>query len=240
MIGIYRFEFPNGDFYLGSSVQLQKRKRQHLNYLKRGKHPNLLMQRVYDKYGEPTFHVHLECSKEELREQEQYWLDQYFGLPWFINLARSAESPTRGQARSEETKEKISQSLRGHTITEQVRVQISEKLKGRKIDPEVVARRAEARRGIPRAEETKQKISAAQKGKPRNPHTEETRLKLSQNNMGKNAKPILQLDTHGNIVAKWNSVKEAAEHLGCVHTGISQVLTGKRKTALGYFWQYND
>lgn len=53
-----------------------------------------------------------------------------------------------------------------------------------------------------------------------------------------NAKPILQLTREGEVIREWDCVKSAAEYLGILSTGISLVLTGNRKTAGGFKWQY--
>ena len=53
-----------------------------------------------------------------------------------------------------------------------------------------------------------------------------------------NAKPILQLTVTDEVIREWDCVKSAAEYLGIQRTGISQVLTGNRKTAGGFKWQY--
>lgn len=77
---------------------------------------------------------------------------------------------------SEETKKKISESLKGHEVSEETRKKISGALKGREQDLEVVKRRTESLRGHkkrlgsrtgkgPRSEETKKKIGDAHRGK---------------------------------------------------------------------------
>lgn len=53
-----------------------------------------------------------------------------------------------------------------------------------------------------------------------------------------NAKPILQLTVTDEVIREWDCVKSAAEYLGIQSTGISMVLTGNRKTAGGFKWQY--
>lgn len=45
----------NGKFYIGSTVNLDKRKKRHFNDLKNGKHHCLFLQRAFKKYGENAF-----------------------------------------------------------------------------------------------------------------------------------------------------------------------------------------
>lgn len=52
------------------------------------------------------------------------------------------------------------------------------------------------------------------------------------------AKPILQLDMDGNIVKRWDCIKDAAEHF--CRTSIKDCLKGKYKQHRGYQWRYAD
>lgn len=49
-----------------------------------------------------------------------------------------------------------------------------------------------------------------------------------------------QYDKFGNLVGKYNSIKEASECSGVHASGISNVVKGNAKTAGGYFWKYSD
>jgi hypothetical protein len=63
-------------------------------------------------------------------------------------------------------------------------------------------------------------------------HSEEWKKILS--------KPILQFNLDGEFLDEYASVKEAAEKTGIVKQNISSNLTGKYKTAGGFFWRYKD
>lgn len=52
------------------------------------------------------------------------------------------------------------------------------------------------------------------------------------------AKPILQLDMDGNIVKRWDCIKDATEHF--CRTSIKDCLKGKYKQHRGYQWRYAD
>ena len=51
------------------------------------------------------------------------------------------------------------------------------------------------------------------------------------------AKPVLQLDLQGNVIAKFKSQSEAKRMTGISNCTISEVCLGKRKTAGGYKWR---
>jgi group I intron endonuclease len=56
--GIYKITtLHNGHFYIGSSLSLKKRMKDHRNALKNNIHHVLYMQKVYNKYGESNFVV---------------------------------------------------------------------------------------------------------------------------------------------------------------------------------------
>lgn len=98
--------------YVGSAVNINKRKREHLNSLKRGDHCNNKLQRHYNKYGrnDLNFYIILECTKNDLLKLEQYFIDFY--KPYF-NICIVAGS-NFGLKRSEETINKLSNSLMGN------------------------------------------------------------------------------------------------------------------------------
>ena len=78
MIGIYKIKnLKNKKCYYGSSKNIEKRWRTHLNNLKNGKHHNIHLQRSWDKYGEDNFvfEVVEECDETHLLELEQKYLD---------------------------------------------------------------------------------------------------------------------------------------------------------------------
>lgn len=78
MIGIYRIKNKiNDKCYYGSSKNIEKRWKTHLNQLKNKKHINSILQRAWDKYGENNFifEVVEECKLENLFEVEQKYID---------------------------------------------------------------------------------------------------------------------------------------------------------------------
>ena len=78
-IGIYKIVNKiNGDFYVGSSKNINKRWGQHLMKLKNNKHQNMILQRAWEKYGEDNFNFEIveNCSVETLLEIENVYLTQ--------------------------------------------------------------------------------------------------------------------------------------------------------------------
>ena len=111
--GLYQISI--GDyFYFGQAQNLKKRKREHLNRLKKGTHVNPIMQNVYNKYQEFDFQEVLYCSVDELNDQEQRLLDAFWGTEGCMNISKDAEAVWRGLKLSEETKRKMSEAKKGN------------------------------------------------------------------------------------------------------------------------------
>lgn len=91
--GVYKFTCLNtGRFYIGSSQNVRRRKQRHLSALRNGRHHNVFLQRVFNKYGESSFkfQVILTDSLEEAREYEQELLDKHLPNSLCMNIGRKA------------------------------------------------------------------------------------------------------------------------------------------------------
>lgn len=77
--GIYIIRnLVNGKVYVGSSVDLCRRKEQHLSDLRRGSHINAHLQRAYNHYGLESFEFEVLEQVEDttsLIAREQHWID---------------------------------------------------------------------------------------------------------------------------------------------------------------------
>ena len=81
--GVYKISFGDNDrIYIGSAMNLGRRKSQHLYKLRRNNHDNPKLQSYYNKYGEEllSFSV-LEITSndyETVRNTEQLYINKYF------------------------------------------------------------------------------------------------------------------------------------------------------------------
>lgn len=78
MIGIYRIRnLVNGKCYYGSSKEIEKRWKNHLNQLRKKKHINTILQNAWNKYGADNFIFEIveECEEKLLLEVEQKYID---------------------------------------------------------------------------------------------------------------------------------------------------------------------
>lgn len=124
---IYKINSRSGKFYIGSTKNnLKKRMSIHLYYLKNNKHCNNRLQGAFNKYKELQIEV-LEIfdfiSKKDIELKEQYYIDLL--LPQYnINLKAYRANM------SENTKIKISKTLKGKKHSEERKQNISKGRKG--------------------------------------------------------------------------------------------------------------
>jgi len=194
--GIYQItNQTNGNRYIGSAVNLQKRWQNHLSALRHGRHGNRHLQRAYDKYGEGAFELSvLEYveNPSQLIPCEQHFFDM---LSPEYNVAPTAGSAL-GVRHSLETRRKMSKARMGRRNpnygkhpSPETRAKLSAAHKGKHPTAETLAKRSAALRGHPVSDATRAKISAALSGE-RNPNfgkhaSMETRQKMSGARKGK-------------------------------------------------------
>jgi len=129
--GIYRIQSIKkpSSFYIGSAIDFNKRKADHLWHLRKNNHDNKRLQNHYNKYGESDliFLFIIACDKDDLIKHEQFFIDS---LNPFFNICRKAGN-TLGKKLSEETKEKIRQKRKLQIIkspSEETKQKIRERL----------------------------------------------------------------------------------------------------------------
>lgn len=80
-MGVYKIKnIINGKIYIGSSKDINKRWKQHLNLLKKGIHHSYKLQEEWDQFGENCFIfeiLQIVDDEKHLKIAEQSWLDKY-------------------------------------------------------------------------------------------------------------------------------------------------------------------
>ena len=88
MTGVYAIHNKiNDKFYIGQSVNIAYRWKQHKNALKNSKHENKHLQSAYNKYGSEAFEyiVLCECSKELLDITEKEIVEECYFRNTYTN-----------------------------------------------------------------------------------------------------------------------------------------------------------
>jgi len=173
-------------FYIGSAMNLRKRKYEHFHQLQKNKHYNRKLQNHYNKYGKDDliFIVIEPCFPEYLLIREQYYINH---LKPYFNICKIAGNLTGvrlGVRLTEETKKKISEKHKGKvawnkgkegkkgTIPWNKGIKLSEKIKCKF--------KLRKRRG-PLSDEERERISLLNKGKRLN---NETKQKIRNKHLG--------------------------------------------------------
>lgn len=158
--GIYKIiNVINNKFYVGSAVDLKRRKTRHFSELRTGKHKNRHLQAAWEKYGEQAFvFVVVEELPDgaDLLAAENVWLKEHVGKDYCYNLGVDATAPSLGMSgelsptwgRKRTPEELAAQSWKGRTHTEEAKQLIRQHWIGK-----------------PKAAEVRAKISATLSGK---------------------------------------------------------------------------
>lgn len=177
--GIYKILCVESQrFYIGSSVQIEKRWVQHRRALRVKKHRNPRMQAAWDKYGDASFLFMIveECSEEFLKDREQYWIDHTAATTSGFNIERYARVITATH------REKLSET-KGRTISIAHKAAMSRGRLGMKFSESHCANISKAKMGKKikkRSDESKARSSIAiAKWHEENGHRVETKAAIS-------------------------------------------------------------
>ena len=199
--GIYKIRnLTNGKFYIGSTIDFDKRKYDHFRDLKNNNHHSYHLQNAFNKHGEQSFIFEaiekLEPNKGKLLEREQCWIDS---LTPEYNICKIAGS-CLGIKLSDETKQKMSEAQKGKFHSEETKLKMSEARKGKHLSEDHKRKMSESKKGEKNhnfgkhlSEEIRQKLSEVQKGThigEKNSfygkkHSDETKQKMSEAQKGK-------------------------------------------------------
>lgn len=120
--GIYKItNLTTQRFYIGSAVNFERRKSEHLRKLRQNKHENPHLQRLYNKYGDEDFVIELifECKREDVIEQEQVHIDN---LKPQINICKTAGS-SLGRKHTKKAKKRMSEFRKGKSYHSEYQIQ---------------------------------------------------------------------------------------------------------------------
>ena len=141
---------------------------------------------------------------------------------------------------TEESRRRISEGRRGIPVSEEQRKKMSEARKGQRLSEETKKKLSAAHMGKIPNEEARRHMSEAHKGKPLS-----EKHKKSLEGLG--SKPVLMYSRAGDFIKEFSSITSAAMYLGVNRSAVSNVLTGKSKSAgggldrkAGYTFRYKN
>ncbi len=235
--GIYMIlNIVNGKFYIGSSVNVNKRLLHHKNALDSNRHCNSYLQKSYNKYSLDSFLFSIleTCEEKELIQKEQIWLDFHktYNREYGYNICKFAGT-SKGRVLTKEHRQNISKAH----LNRFKNMSIEDRLNYTKI----VGKRL---KGISKLNE-EQKIAFVKRMQSskkwyENPEMLEKRKKLLRDIK---SKPVLQFTKEGHFLKEFKNVEQAVISLGkpakfsyCIGRVCRQA--PKCKTYLGFKWKY--
>ena len=225
--GVYAIYFLGTDwFYIGSTSNergFENRWWDHLGNLRRHKHTNTILQRVYDKYGEDSLRLKIiEICKDDknyILEREQFYIDTYNPSINVNKLARGCKFP-KGWI-SPLAKAILQYDLNGNFIKEYPSINKARKATG-----------ADIMQALERGDIS----TKAGNYQWRLKEGDEIPMKIPKYKYAQE-KTILCYDSNGTFYKEFESLKKASDELGLNCGNISKNLAGKMRSCNGYFFK---
>jgi group I intron endonuclease len=247
MVGIYKITSPTGAVYIGQSIDILRR---FANYRLLRCKTQVRLYNSLVKHGaeKHKFDIICTCDKEDLNEFEIYYIDlfQSFNTERGMNLCSGGLA---NREVSDETKKKMSESMRGNKnpfygkkhssetlkkmkqkfISESTREKIRASKKNLSLESRLNISEGQKKRA-PLSILSRIKMSRSQRGRK---HSEETKRKISEGN----SKRIGQYSLNGEKVGEYNSITDASLLTGIKRTSISGCVNGRAKKTKGFLWK---
>lgn len=165
--GIYRIlNKINGNCYIGSSLNVEKRYKHHLSTLRHNSSRCSILQKAFNKYEEDNFEFQvILCCKPEYRLYYEQQLIRELNSQYNV-FTNVSDSPLRQFTFTEQSKLKMSIAHKGKKLSEQHKHNISLANKGRVFSKESKDKIRKAKQNTTLSQETIKKMSEAKKGKP--------------------------------------------------------------------------
>lgn len=249
LCGIYKItNIINLKVYIGQSINIKARWKDHINALNRGDSRCTLLQRAWIKYGGEenfTFEILELCPEDMLDEIETKYIEIYDARNNGYNIEPGGN---QNKHLSNETKQKIREAHLGKKMSDETRKKMSDSRLGEK-NPMY---------GQTHSEAARKKISDAAKRRPGNRPSkdglerirkanvgkvlsDECRAKISKSNMGKipvnrNPRPVYCIE----LQRVFSYPAAAGKELKIRSSNIISCCEHIRKTCGGCHWMYAD
>lgn len=182
-------------------------------------------------------HLQIEVIDEVPSEEWRFWEEFYIILfkSWGFTLVNKNNGGCGPSFVSQQTRDKISKSLKGKIKPEEFGKKIGEKNRGQKRSKEFCDLQRNIHLGMKRTDEFKAHMSKLWKEKQWKPSPSQINSIKESNSI-----PVLQFDLEGNFIQEFFSQVECSIQLGINKNSINNVLRGVSQTAGGYIFKYKN
>lgn len=220
-----------GKVYIGKTIDINRRMMQHSKVTPKYSHH---LANAIKKYGIDNFkeEIIFEVEAEDravlntaLSNAEKSYIEQYNSYRSGYN-STIGEEGTSGFHWLESSKRKLSESLKKFFKSAEGKAQIEHTIfcnKNREV-----------------SKETREKIGRGNKGKIM---PEEAKIKIRNYQLANAYSkyiPVLQYDLDNNLLNRFNSITDAAKSINKDTSHIVSCCKGRRKTAYGFIWEYEE
>ena len=122
MAGVYQiYNEETNKRYIGSSIDIERRLKEHKRSLKANRHSNQHLQNAWNKYQEYLIFEALEyCEPDQCLKLEQQYIDYYDSANREFGYNIDSQAASAGKHLSEETKQKISKAHTGKKVPAEI------------------------------------------------------------------------------------------------------------------------
>lgn len=165
--GIYRIlNKINGNCYIGSSLNVEKRYKHHLSTLRHNSSRCSILQKAFNKYGEDNFEFQvILCCKPEYRLYYEQQLIRELNSQYNV-FTNVSDSPLRQFTFTEQSKLKMSIAHKGKNYQNSINTTYHWQIKVEFFSKESKDKIRKAKQNTTLSQETIKKMSEAKKGKP--------------------------------------------------------------------------
>ena len=152
MGGIYKIIcLPTGKIYIGSSINIDSRFKNHIWCLQKNRHRNTYLQRAWNKYRGNNFKFEIIeiIQLNSLITKEKFWIKKFksYNRKYGFNIIEPEMPPMLGRFHNQKTRLKISEKLSGIKHTKETRLKMSLASKGKKKSKTQIENMCKAKRG---------------------------------------------------------------------------------------------
>lgn len=96
--GIYKLTFSDGSFYIGRSINILSRFKDHKATLTANKHRNYKVQNAFDRLGLPEVFILEECDSTLQVARELYWINLLNATVDGLNISKGGDDAFQGDS----------------------------------------------------------------------------------------------------------------------------------------------